>query len=219
MAWRALRLEPARVLLPAVVVFGLAAAEETLLVDFAEHESLWPVGVLVVIVQAVAALGLTFYAGLLDRLVGSVELGLAPPPLAGVFGTLPYLRLIVADLVVLIAVAVGTAALVVPGLLLFTLLVIVGPVIIREDRSVFDSLARSVRLIRPHFLLALFLLTLPLLIERELIDVLEVAIGHESVWQLFAAHFGVDMVFGVAIGLLEVALAERLVAASPRLTP
>jgi hypothetical protein len=219
MAWRALRLEPARVLVPAVVVFGLAAAEETLLVDFADHESLWPVGVFVVIVQALAALGLTFYAGLLDRLVGSVELGLAPPPLALVIGTLPYLRLIVADLVVLVVVAVGTAVLVVPGLVLFTLLVIVGPVIIREDRGVWEAITRSVRLVRPHFLLALFMLTVPLLIERELLDLLEVVIGHESVWQLFAAHFAVGMVFGVGIGLFEVALAERLVAASPPLTP
>jgi hypothetical protein len=213
-AIRAIRIAPWRVLLPAVVVFGLAAAEETLIADFAEHEGLWPVGMVVVGVQAVAAFGLTFYAGLLDRLLGAIARGSPMPQVSRVLRSLPYLRLLVAELAVLTIVTIASALLLVPGLVAFTLFVVVGPLIVRSDIGVVDALETSVRLVRPHFVLALFLLTVPLMIERELIDLVEVAVGHEAVWQLFVVHFAVGVVFGVAIGLLEVALAHRVMAAS-----
>jgi hypothetical protein len=213
-AIRAIRISPWRVLVPAIVVFGLAAAEETVVADFAEHEALWPVGALVVAVQAVAAFGLTFYAGLLDRLLGAIAIGSPLPRVAGVLRSLPYLRLLVAELAVFTIVTMASAVLLIPGLVAFTLFVVVGPLIVRSEISVVDALETSVRLVRPHFGLALFVLTVPLMIERELIDLIEVTIGHEAVWQAFVAHFAVGVLFGVAIGLLEVALAHRLLASS-----
>ncbi len=79
MAWRTARMEPARVIVPALVIFGLDAIESTFFtevaVDHLGFESIAGVFVL-----GTSTLGLTFYAGMLERLVGSVERGEPPSP-------------------------------------------------------------------------------------------------------------------------------------------
>ena len=79
---------------------------------------------------------------------------------------LPLGRLVAADVVLAVATLVGLALFVVPGVVIFTLWSLVGPVITIEDRSVGSALRRSWQLVRPCFWLTLFLVTLPLQVEQ-----------------------------------------------------
>ena len=97
MAWRTARLEPARVLVPALVIFGLDAFQSHLV-----HRDLdRPPGPGVAdrrwSIFGASTLGLTFYAGMLERLVGAVERNQTPQPVSEVLATLPWLRLLVAE--------------------------------------------------------------------------------------------------------------------------
>ena len=58
-----------------------------------------------------SALGLTFYAGMLERLVGSVERGEPAQPVFTVLRTLPWGRLLVAEAILIVFSAVASVAL------------------------------------------------------------------------------------------------------------
>lgn len=129
-----------------------------------------------------------------------------------VLRTLPYGRLIPANIIVAIVVEVGFLLLVVPGAIAMTLLAIVGPLINIEGHAVRDALRHSVRLVWPRFWLAFFGITVPLMVEE--------ALGHSittAVWdEGFATGLLVNAVFalavGATVGLLEVTLAHALIA-------
>ena len=72
MAWRTARMEPARVIVPALVIFGLDAIEGTFFTEVAVDHLGWE-SLAGVFIFGASTLGLTFYAGMLERLVGSVE--------------------------------------------------------------------------------------------------------------------------------------------------
>jgi hypothetical protein len=211
MSMRVLRTHPARVIVPAGVVFGVSAIADTFVVAASEHEQTVGLRVFILLLTVASTLGFTFYAGLLDRLVGSVERGDPAESVPRVLITLPYGPLVLADLVLWFLAVVAVATLLLPGLILFTLFCIVGPVINMEGLGVLGGLRRSWQLIRPHFWLAFLFVTTPLLIEHALIDAVEVAVPHENLWLVFTSHAMVGIVVGSAVGLLEVSLAEQLV--------
>ena len=69
MAVRTARLEPARVLIPALVIFGLDAFQSTWFTEIStDHLGLESVTTAVIF--SASTLGLTFYSGMLERLVG-----------------------------------------------------------------------------------------------------------------------------------------------------
>ena len=63
---------------------------------------------------AMSQVGITFYAGLLDKVVGEFELGEDPEPVLHVLRTLPYGSLIVADILITAVTALGLVLLVDP---------------------------------------------------------------------------------------------------------
>ena len=218
MALRTARAEPGRVFIPALFIFGLDAADSTLFtevsVDHFGRESLGAVLVLLV-----STLGLTFYSGLLERLVGAVERGHEAPAVGQVLRTLPYLRLLVADGILWVVGGLASLAFVIPGLIITTLFALIGPLINMEDLSVRAAFRRSASLVAPRFLLVLFLITIPLGIEHELVDAVAYLVPHEHIWLVFLTYLAGGLSFGVLLGLVEVSLAERLVnnAAGPRI--
>jgi len=217
MALRTARAEPGRVFIPAVFIFGLDAADSTLFtevsVDHFGRESLGAVLVLLV-----STLGLTFYSGLLERLVGAVERGHEAPGVGQVLRTLPYVRLLVADGILWVVGGLASLAFVIPGLIVTTLFALIGPLINMEDLSVRAAFRRSASLVAPRFLLVLFMITIPLGIEHELVDTIAYLEPHEHIWLVFLTYLAGGLSFGVLLGLVEVSLAERLVnnAAGPR---
>ncbi|MGO9854749.1 MAG: hypothetical protein ACLPYY_06895 [Acidimicrobiales bacterium] len=210
MAWRTGRLEPARVLVPAAVIFFLDAFQGTFFTEISTDRmglgSLVGVGVF-----GASTLGLTFYSGMLERLVGAVERNETPQPVPHVLRTLPWFRLLFAEVVLLVADGIAGALFAFPGLIIDTLFALVGPLINLLDCSVREAFRRSLHLVWPHFMIVLVMVTLPLAIEHEVIVLISVLVPHEKVGLVFLTNFALGFTFGVALGLVEVSLAERLV--------
>jgi hypothetical protein len=217
MALRTARAEPGRVFIPAIFIFSLDAADSTLFTEVSvDHFGRDSLGA--VLVLLVSTLGLTFYSGLLERLVGAVERGHEAPAVGQVLRTLPYVRLLVADGILWVVGGLASLAFVIPGLIVTTLFALIGPLINMEDLSVRAAFRRSASLVAPRFLLVLFMITIPLGIEHELVNAIAYLEPHEHIWLVFLTYLAGGLSFGVLLGLVEVSLAERLVnnAAGPR---
>jgi hypothetical protein len=210
MAWWTFRKEPARVVVPALVIFGLDALQSTFYTVVAVDHLGWE-SLAGTFAFGASTLGLTFYAGMLERLVGSVERNEAPEPIGRVLRTLPWGRLLLAELVLIVIGTVTGALFLGPGLVVDTLFALVGPLINLLDSSVADAFRRSVRLVLPHFFLVFCFIALPVAIEHEVIVLVADLIPHEKVFLIFLTSFVLGDLCGMAIGLMEVTLAERLV--------
>lgn len=209
-SWRTLKAEPGRVLVPAAVIFGLDAINGVFFAKIAtDHLGLESIAG--VFVFGASSLGLTFYSGMLERLVGSVERNEPPQSIHIVMRTLPWGRLILAELILLVLSATAAAFALLPGLVVDTLFALVGPLINLLDSRVPQALRRSVQLVWPHFILVFCMITLPLAVEHELLILIKEVIPHERTIFIFLTSFLLGDVFGVALGLVEVTLAERLV--------
>jgi len=210
MALRTGRLEPARVLVPAFVIFGLDAFQSTWFTEIStDHLGLESVTTAVIF--SASALGLTFYSGMLERLVGAVERNQTPQPVGQVMATLPWLRLLIAEAILLVLTAAATLFLVIPGLVVGTLCALVGPLINLLDCSVPEAFRRSIRVVWPHFWLVFVMVTIPLAVEHEVVVLIKDLVPHERVFLVFLTNLVMGFGFGVALGLVEVSLAERLV--------
>ncbi len=210
MAWRTAKAEPARVIVPGLVIFGLDAIQGTLYTEVAvDHLGIG--SVIGAVLFASSALGLTFYAGMLERLVGSVERNEPAQPVLVVLRTLPWGRLLIAEGILVVVTAVASLLLVIPGLIVGTLFALVGPLINLIDSSVADAFKRSLQLVWPHFMLVFLFITLPLALEHEVIIGIAELVPHEHIWAVFLTTFALGDLFGMALGLMEVTMAERLV--------
>jgi hypothetical protein len=209
-SWRTAKMEPARVIVPGLVIFGLDAIQGTFYTEVAvDHLG---VGSLIgAVLFASSALGLTFYAGMLERLVGSVERNEAAQPVLQVLRTLPWGRLLLAEGILIVLSAVASVFLVIPGLIVGTLFALVGPLINLLDSSVPNAFRRSLQVVWPHFMLVFLIITLPLALEHEVVIFVAELIPHEHIWAIFLTTFILGDLFGMALGLMEVTMAERLV--------
>jgi hypothetical protein len=172
---------------------------------------------------AVSILGTVFLSGFLTRLAGAAEhatpgaLAGAParPPqvtLGQVARHLPWGRLILADLLVVVLVIIGILALVIPGLVILTLLAVTGPVIEIEDRKVLAALRRSARLARHHFWSVALLATVPMVLASEIESIAPEPTGVGEILEVLAVRGIGEGVLEAAIGLILVQLCYRLIA-------
>lgn len=210
MAWRTFRLEPGRVVVPALVIFGLDALQGTFYTVVAVDHLGWE-SLAGTFVYGASTLGLTFYSGMLERLVGSVERNEPPEPIGRVLRTLPWGRLLIAELILIVIGSVAGAVFLAPGLVVDTLFALTGPLINLLDSSVPEAFKRSFTVVLPHFFLVFCLIALPVAIEHELLVLVADLIPHEKVFLIFLSTFILGDLCGMAIGLMEVTLAERLV--------
>ena len=157
--------------------------------------------------------GVVLYAGILDKVVGAHLHGHPDLGLREIWRVLPLGRLVAADVVLAVATLVGLALFVVPGVVIFTMWSLVGPVITIEDRSVGSGFRRSWQLVRPCFWLTFFLVALPLQVEQAALH----AVHYTDIFEhpfvpafLFNGLLG--MVIGSVVGLVEVVLAYELIA-------
>ncbi|MFZ0248977.1 MAG: hypothetical protein WAL61_03465 [Acidimicrobiales bacterium] len=210
MSWRTAKMEPARVIVPGLVIFGLDAIQGTFYTEIAV-DNLGIGSVIGAVLFASSALGLTFYAGMLERLVGSVERNEEAQPVLMVLRTLPWGRLLVAEAILVVISALASVALIIPGLIVGTLFALVGPLINLLDSSVPTAFRRSLQLVWPHFMLVFLFISLPLALEHEVVVFVAELVPHEHIWAVFLTTFILGDLFGMALGLMEVTLAERLV--------
>jgi hypothetical protein len=209
-AWRTAKMEPARIIVPGLIIFGLDAIQGTFYTEIAV-DHLGVGSIIGAVLFASSSLGLTFYAGMLERLVGSVERGESAQPVLTVLRTLPWGRLLVAEAILVVFAALSTVALIVPGLIVGTVFALVGPLINLLDSSVPQAFKRSLQLVWPHFMLVFVIITLPLAVEHEVVVFVAELVPHEHIWAVFLTTFILGDLFGMALGLMEVTLAERLV--------
>jgi hypothetical protein len=210
MAWRTFRTQPGRVVIPGLVIFGLDALQGTLYTEGAV-DHLGFASVVAIFVFGASTAGLTFYSGMLERLIGSVERNERAQPILEVLRTLPWLRLFVADAILVVISAAAALLFLIPGLIVGTLFALVGPLINLLDASVPDAFRRSLRLVWPHFALVFVVITIPLAMEHEVVVLVAELVPNEHVWLIFLTNFVLGDLFGMALGLMEVTVAERLV--------
>ena len=113
-----------------------------------------PIGVrvgAVIAVLTMSVLGEVFCAGLAEHSVRRRQLGLPPQSLWELLREVPFLQLAAVSLVVSAVVLVGLALLIVPGLLVFPLLVLATPLVSLERTGVRSALRRSVAMVRGHY--------------------------------------------------------------------
>jgi hypothetical protein len=185
-----------------VIYLPLAALDA--LGDHFDHVSIKKFDVLAGLVVAggflqfvLAALGDVFYSGFVAAVV-LARTGHMQHPLREILVKLPYVRLLLADLVVSIATAVGLALFVVPGVVFFVWYSLTAPVIKIEDRGVFAAMRRSRRLIRGSFWTVLLLLGGLYIASNALTSVAQDrasgAIGHP-----FLSHWVAALAIGVIV--------------------
>lgn len=160
-----------------------------------------------------AALGTVLYAGVLDGLVAEQLHGQARTPWRAALRSTPVARLLLASILLTVVTVIGLLVVVLPGLLAFTLLVLVGP-LVSEGHSIPRAFRRSARLVWPHLWLVVALVTLPMvartLLEDGLagwLDASNPLIGAVVMQGALAATLG------AFVGLVEVVLTDALVSA------
>lgn len=205
----------ARVAGTALVIFGVLAVVDGALTSVAADTDDPRLRASLVGAAAFVSFGSTFYAGLLDRLVGAHAFGHPEESFIAVLRSLRWGRLIIADTVLTLVTAAGSIFLLVPGLVAFTFFALVGPLINIEELTVAAAFRRSARLVRHHFWLVAVLVTLPVAIEGELEAIVELAAHGESLLVAFAAHGLFGAIVGACVGLIEVTLAYELTARHP----
>jgi hypothetical protein len=155
-------------------------------------------------VTGVSILGTVLLSGLVCGLVGATKHGRERRTFGGTVRSLPWKRLIVADILVTLLVIIGLVLVVLPGLAALTLLAVVGPVIEIEDRRVLSAFRRSIHLVRQHVWLVILLGTVPLSLAAELETVAPEPDRAGEIAEFL-------LIRGVAMGLVEACLALLLV--------
>ena len=217
-AFASFRREPVRVLVTAMLVFGVLGVLEAR-VDVEPGGGSDRLTVVLVLAGALfAAAGSVAYPALLDRLIGDERRLHEEESVGHIIRTLPYGRILGADILVTLAIIGGFIALVLPGLIIMNLFALVGPLLTSEDLGVRAAMRRSAGLVRKHFWLTFCLATVPLMLEEMIEEwVGRVAQGAPIVESVIAhALFGMLVASGV--GLVEVQLADRLAARYPERT-
>jgi hypothetical protein len=200
-----------RIIIAAALVFGLTAVVGAAIEDLVHHsEENLIVYIVALAGTTMSQIGITFYAGLLDKVVGEFELGEEPEPVMHVLRTLPYGSLIVADILITVVTAIGLVFLVVPGMILFTLFAITGPVVNIEHVGAITGMKRSAQLVRPHFWLVFFLVSIPLFLEHQAIHWATEVLHQHSLVDVFLLQGIVGMIVGSFVGLVEVNVAYAL---------
>lgn len=190
-------------------VFGAVEFEVDIAVSDAWGLNLGKLALALVLV-AFGAAGTVFYPGLLDRIVGVERGHNERQSLGAVLRTLPYGRLILAEIILFTVTSIGLALFFVPGLMAFTFFGLVGPTITIENRSAIAAFWRSARLVRPHFWLVFLLVTVPIGFEHVVEDLVHHAVEHEAFIVRFGSHALIGVIIGSIVGLVEVHLAFRL---------
>lgn len=171
-------------------------------------------GLLVVLV--VRFFGPVVYAGYLDEAVGHEYFRGHRLRVRTILRTLPWGRLVVADLILIIGTIIGLSLFILPGLIWLTLFTLVGPVIVQERHGVVDGFKRTLELSRGAWRMILILVVALLVAEQVVHEAIHQATHHSDFWVQVTASWLVAAIIGGIVGLVEVALATELMTRSPR---
>jgi hypothetical protein len=205
------RRDSVRILAIAILVSTVIASAEIVEEHVVNPGSAWQGAVAGVITEGIGLLGTVFLSGFLCRLTGAADRGRARLSLREVMRTLPWRRLILADIAVVLLTVIGLLAFVIPGLVIANFLAIVGPLIEIQDEPVRTALRRSVRLVRPYFWRVALLATVPLLLVSELESAGPDPTGAPEIAEFLAIRGVADGILEAALGLVLIQLCYRLI--------
>jgi Uncharacterised protein family (UPF0259) len=205
--WRFLIPAAAIVLLPQSVVDGLL--EEFHVDHIRTLADVATIGA-ALLMAAVNLMGQVVYSGLTAAAVVEWRAGQPLPPLSALIRSLPIGRLIVLDLVVTLAVAIGFVLLIVPGLIVLAYLAPSAPVMKLEHLGVRDAIRRSIELVRGRAR-SVFVIVVGVVLVTELAVEL-IAVPFDAAWTLIAINLLGEAVFqpfeGLVIALVAIHLLE-----------
>jgi hypothetical protein len=199
----------------AFVVFGAVAVIDAIAVILVVDHVSSSVGDAITSTAAAvfAMVGVVVYAGILDKVVGAHLHGDPDLSVPEIWRALPLGRLVAADLLLALATLAGLALFVVPGVVMFTLWSLVGPIIVIEGRPVGSAFKRSWGLVRPRFWLTFGLVTLPLQLEDAVLHAINYTeLFDHPVVPAFLLNGLLGTLIGSVVGLVEVVLAHALIA-------
>ncbi len=160
-------------------------------------------------------LGPVVFAGYLDEAVGSQYFHGRRLRMGEVLRTLPWLALLIADVVVVLGTSVGLALFVVPGIAFYVFFGLVGPVMVQERRGVRDAFERTFRISRTAIYPVIALVVVPLVIEQVIDELAHEAVHDGGIPIQMFVEWIIAAVVGGTVGLLEVALATELMTRNP----
>jgi hypothetical protein len=167
------------------------------------------------VVVALRFLGEVVYAGFLDMAVGDSWFRGEDRTLVQVIRELPWIPLIIVDFVVVTAAVVGLALFVIPGVIVYTFWGLAGPVVVQERHQARDGLRRTYQISRSHWKLVLVLVVIPLGIEHALATAVYEWVDAKGALAIVAAEWFVAATMLGVIGVIDVALANELMARTP----
>jgi hypothetical protein len=166
-------------------------------------------------VVAIRFLGEVVYAGFLDMAVGDSWFRGEDRSLVQVMRELPWIPLIIVDFAVVTAAVVGLALFVIPGVIVYTFWGLAGPVVVQERHRARDGLRRTAQISRPNWKLVLGLVVIPLGIEHALATAVYEWVDAKGAFAIVAGEWFVAATMLGVIGVIDVALANELMARTP----
>jgi hypothetical protein len=217
-AWNLYRRRFIRIAITAIAVFtpigmieaGLHAwSERAHLAQRTSH--LVIILILTPVVGFLSMFGEVFFTGVLDESVGADFAERLMPGLREIAARLPWVSLFVADFLVSVLTQIGTEALIIPGMVLFTAFSIVGPIVNIERLGPVESLMRSAKLVWPHFWTAAVCVLIPTTVLTFVGDWFVEAAGHTPFISVLLLAVLLSMSLAAWVGLTAVVLAHALV--------
>jgi hypothetical protein len=167
------------------------------------------------VVVAIRFLGEVVYAGFLDMAVGDSWFRGEDRGITQVMRELPWVPLIIVDVVVVTAAVVGLALFVIPGVIVYTFWGLAGPVVVQERHHARDGLRRTYEISRRHWKLVLVLVVIPLGVEHAMATAVYEWVDNKGAFALIAGEWFVAATMLGVIGVIDVALANELMARTP----
>jgi hypothetical protein len=211
------------VFVPLGLIHAIPVHYETTNLDIGGVAEIFALLLAVLALSVTGLIGEFFYSGVVAIALTHPHDG-EPPALREVARTIDYKRLIAVDLIYAALVALGLAALILPGVLLYVYLGLAAPVVEIERLGIGAALARSYRLVRGHFWLV-FAVLVPLELAGDAITNGAIALAHgllgNTLFTEWLADTATNILFtpfyAVAAVLLTLDLIEDRDGRAPRL--
>jgi hypothetical protein len=199
---------------PALLFFGTEYVRDAY-ADSSGDARLAVFAALLVVASVARFLGAIFFAGFLDLAIGDDYFRGERRTLREVLRDLPWVPLLVVDVVVNVGASLALLVFVVPGIAVYTLFGLVGPVVVQERRGPWDALRRTARITRPHWVLVLALVVVPLGIEHALAEFVRHLVVDDGLLVVVTTEWLIAVTMLAAVGVVEVSMATELMARTP----